>query len=97
VELGLASRKEYRLRVFENGGLRKVLEPKMYEVPKGRRNLHNDKLHGLWSSPYIIKVVKSKKLRKAGRVARTGEQRNAYRPLVEKCEKSTQFGRPRRK
>lgn len=69
----------------------------MYEVPKGRRNLHNDKPHGLWSSPYIIKVVKSKKLRRAGRVARTGEQKNAYRPLVEKCEESTPLGRSSRK
>jgi hypothetical protein len=59
--------------------------------------LHNEELHNLYSSPDIIRQVKSRRMRWAGHVARMGEGRNVYRVLVGKPEGKRPLGRPRRR
>jgi hypothetical protein len=71
--------------------------PKRDEVAGGSRKLHNETLHNLNSSPSIIRMIKSRKMRWAGNVARLGEKRNAYRILVENPEAKIPLGRPRRR
>jgi hypothetical protein len=71
--------------VFENRVLRKF-GPKGDEVMGGWRQLHNEELQQLYSSPSIIRISKSRGMRWAGHVARTGEKRNACRLLVGKSE-----------
>jgi hypothetical protein len=61
------------------------------------RKLHNEELHNLYSSSNIIKIIKSRRLRWAGHVARMGEMRNAYRMSVGKPERKRPLGRPRRR
>jgi hypothetical protein len=61
-----------RLRVFENGVLRGIFGPKRDEVTEEWRKLHNEKLHDLYSSPNIVRVIKSTKIRWAAHVARMG-------------------------
>jgi hypothetical protein len=61
------------------------------------RKLHNEELHDLYSSPSIIRIIKSRRMRWAGNVARMGENRNAYRLLVAKPEGKRPLGRPRRR
>jgi hypothetical protein len=78
----LTIREEYKLRVFENRVLRRIFGPKRYGVRGGRRNLHNEGLHNLYSSPSIIRIIKSRRMRWAGHVERMGEKRNVYRLLV---------------
>jgi hypothetical protein len=78
----LTLRKDYRLRVFENRLLRKIFGPKEYEVIGGWRKLHNEELHNLYSSPSKIRIMKSRRMRWAGHMARMGEKRNVYRLLV---------------
>jgi hypothetical protein len=68
--LSLTLREEHRLRVFENRVLR-IFGPKRDEVTVGWRKLHNEELHGLYSSPSIVRVIKARR-RWAGRVARMG-------------------------
>jgi hypothetical protein len=63
--------------VFENRVLRRIFGPKTDEVTGGWRNLHNEELHNLYSSPSIIRMIKSRRMRWAGHVARMGEKRNA--------------------
>jgi hypothetical protein len=70
---------EHRLRVFENRVLRKIFGPKR-EEDGSWRTLHNDELHGLYSSPNIVRVIKS--MRWGGHLAHMGEGRGAYRVLV---------------
>jgi hypothetical protein len=79
-----ALREEHRLRVFENRVLRRIFGPKRDEVTGGWRKLHNEELHSLYSSPSIIRMIKSRSMRWAGHVARTRKKRNAYRILVGK-------------
>jgi hypothetical protein len=67
-------REEHRLRVFKNRVLRRIFGPKRDEVTGEWRKLHNDELHILYSSPNIIKQIKSRRMRWAGNVARTGEE-----------------------
>jgi hypothetical protein len=67
----LTLREEHRLRVFENRMLRRIFGPKREEDGSWRK-LHNDKLHSLYSSPNIVRVIKSKRTRWAGHVARMG-------------------------
>jgi hypothetical protein len=69
----LTLREEYRLRVFENRVLRRIFGPKGDEVTGGWRKLHNEELHGLHSSPGIVRVIKARRMRWAGNVARMGE------------------------
>jgi hypothetical protein len=72
--------------VFENRVLRRIFVPKRDGVSGGLRKLHNEELHNLYSSPSIIKIKKSRRMRWPGHVARMGEKRNMYRILVEKPE-----------
>jgi hypothetical protein len=88
---------EHRLRVFENRVLRRIFGPKRDEVTGEWRKLHNEELHDLYSSPSIIRIIKSQRMRLAGHVARMGEKRNAYRLLVRKPEGKRPLGRPRRR
>jgi hypothetical protein len=74
------------LRVFENRVLRRTFGPKRDEVMGGGRELHNEELHDLHSYPSIIRIIKLRKMRWAGHVARMGEKKNAYRLLVGKPE-----------
>jgi hypothetical protein len=78
---------EHRLRVFENKMLRRIFGL--------RRKLHNEELHNLYSLPNIIRLIKSRRMRWAGLVARMGETRNAYRILVGKPERQRPLGIPR--
>jgi hypothetical protein len=93
----LTLREECRLRVFENKVLRRIFRPKRDEVTGEWRRLHNKELHALYSSPNIIRVIKSRRLRWAEHVARMGERRGAYRVLVGKPEGRRPLGRPRRR
>jgi hypothetical protein len=61
------------------------------------RKLHNEELHNLYSSPNIIRIIKSRRMRRAGHVARIWENRNGYRILVEKPEEKIPLWRPRRR
>jgi hypothetical protein len=87
---------EHRLRVFENKVLRRIFGPKREEDGSWRK-LHNDELHDLNSSPNIVRVIKSRKMRWAGHVARMGEGRGVYRVLVGRPEDKRPLGRRRRK
>jgi hypothetical protein len=93
----LTLRKEHRLRVFENKVLRRIFGPNRDEVMGGWRKLHNDELGDLYSSPSIIRIIKSRRMRRARHVARIGEKRNAYRLLVGNPEGERPLGRPRRR
>jgi hypothetical protein len=64
--------------------LRRIFGPKRDEVIRDWRKLHNEELHNLYSSPSIIRTIKSRRMRCAGHVTRMGEKRNAYRILVER-------------
>ena len=80
----LTLREERRLRVFENGMLRRIFGPKRDEVTGECRKLHNEELKGLYSSPNIVRVIKSRRMRWAGHVAHMGVERGVYRVLVGK-------------
>jgi hypothetical protein len=64
-------------------------------VAGGWRRLRNEELHNLYTSPNIVTVIKSRRVRLAGYVVRFGKMRNAYNILVEKPEGKRQLGRPR--
>jgi hypothetical protein len=81
----LTLREEHRLRVIENKVLR-IFGPKRDEMTGRWRKLHNEEHQDLYSSPSIIRIIKSRRMRWAGHVARMGEKRNAYRLLVGKPE-----------
>ena len=82
---------------MENKVLRRIFGPKEDEVTGEWRRLHNKELYALYSSPNIIRVIKSRRLRWEGHVARMGERRGAYRVLVEKPEGRRPLRRPRRR
>jgi hypothetical protein len=75
--------------------LRRIFGPKKGEVTGGWRKLHNEELHNLYSSPSIIRMIKSRRMRWAEHVARIWEMRNAYRILVGNLEGKIPLGRPR--
>jgi hypothetical protein len=83
----LTLKEEHRLRVIENWVLRRISGPKRDEVMGEWRKLHNGKLHILYSSPDIIRQIKSRRMRWAGYVARMGHGRNVYRVLLGKPER----------
>ncbi|KAJ4432599.1 hypothetical protein ANN_21222 [Periplaneta americana] len=83
------------LRVFENKVLRKIFGTKRDEVTGEWRKLHTTELHALYSSPDIIRNIKSRRLRWAGYVVRMGKSRNAYRVLVGRLEGIRPLGRSR--
>ena len=95
----LTLREELRLRVFENRVLRRIFGPKTDEVTGEWRKLHNEELDDLYSycSPNILRVIKSRRIRWAGHVARMGEKRDIYRVLVGKPDGKRPLGRPRRR
>jgi hypothetical protein len=70
----LTLRKEHRLRVFENRVLKRIFGPKRDEVTGGWRKLHNGELHSLYSSPSIIRMIKSRRMKWAEHVARMGRR-----------------------
>ena len=90
-------REERRLRVFENGVLRRVFGPKRDEVIRELRKLHNEELSDLYSLPNIVRVVKSRRMRWAWHVVRMGEGRDVHRVLVGKPNGKRPLGRPRRR
>jgi hypothetical protein len=92
----LTLREEHRLRVFENRVLRRIFGPKRDEVMGEWRKFHNEELRDLYSSPSIIRIIKSRRMRWAGHVARMGEKRNVYRLFVGKQGGKRPLGRPRR-
>jgi hypothetical protein len=83
--------------VFENGVLRRIFGPKRDEVTGEWRKLHNEELHDLCSLPSIIRVIKSRRMKWTGHVARIGEKTNTYRLLVRKPEERRTLGGPRRR
>jgi hypothetical protein len=84
---------EHRLRVFENRVLR-IFGPKRKEDESWKK-LHNDELHSLYSSPNIVRVIKSRRMKWAGHVARMGEGRGVYVVFVGKPEGKRPLGRHR--
>jgi hypothetical protein len=90
-------KKSYLLGRFENRVLRRIFGPKRDEVTGGWRKLHNEELHGLYSSPSIARVIKARRMRWTGHVARMGELRGAYNILVGRPEGRRPLGRPRRR
>jgi hypothetical protein len=81
--------------VFENRVLRRIFGPKRDEVTGEWGKLHNEELHDLYPSPSTIRIIKARRMRWAGHVARMREKRNVYRLLVGKAEGRTPLRRPR--
>ena len=90
-------KEKFRPRVFKSRMLRKIFRPKRDEGIKEWRRLHNKELYAHYSSPYIIRVIKSRRLRWAGHVAHMVESRGAYRILVGKPEERRPLERPKRR
>jgi len=88
---------ERKLRVFENMVLRRIFGPRRDEVMGEWRRLHNGELNDLYSSPNIVRVIKSRRMKWAGHLAHVGEERAVYRVLVGKPEGRRPLGRPRRR
>jgi hypothetical protein len=80
--LVLVELEERRLRVFENRVLRRIFGPKRDQVTGKWRHIHNEELNILYSAPNIVRVMKSRRMRGAGHVARMGERRDVYEVLV---------------
>jgi len=90
----LAFREECRLSVFENRVLRRIFGPKRDETTGVWRKLHNEEFNDLYSSPNIVQVIKSRRMRWVGRVAHMGESRDVYSILVRNPEGKRPLGRP---
>jgi len=93
----LTRREERKLRVFESMVLRRLFGPRKDEVTGEYRKLHKDELNDLYSSPNIVRVIKSRRMRWARHVARMGEERVMYRVFLGKPEVRRPLGRPRRR
>jgi len=93
----LTLREECRRRVFENRELKRKFGPKRDEVTGEWRKLHNEELNGLYCSPNIVRVIKSKRMRWTVHVARIGEKIGVCRILVRKPEGKRPPERPRRR
>ena len=93
----LTLREEHRLRVFENMVLRRIFGPKRDGVTGEWRKLHNEELNDLYSTPNVVRVIKSRIMRWAGHVARMEEGRGVLKGLVGKPEGKRPLGRPRRR
>jgi hypothetical protein len=83
------------LRVFGNRVMRGIFGPERDKVTGEWRKLHNVELNDLYSSPSIFRVIKLRRMRWSGNVARMGERRDVYRILVRKIEENRPFGKPR--
>ena len=93
----LTLREERKLRVFENMVLRRIFGPRRDEVTAEWSRLHNEELNDLYSSPNIVRVIISRRMRWVGHVARMGVERGVYRVFVGKPEGRRALGRPRRR
>jgi hypothetical protein len=93
----LILREERKLRVFEKMVLRRIFGPRRDEVTGEWRRLHNEELNDIYCSPNIVRVIKSRRMRWAGHVARMVEKKGVYRVLVGKLEGKRPLGRPRRR
>jgi hypothetical protein len=82
---------------FENKMMRRIFGPRMDEVKGDWRRLHKEEINILYSSPNIVRVIKSRRMRWTGHVARMGEETAVYRVLVGKREGKRPLGRPRRR
>ena len=87
----------YRLSVFENRVLRGIFGPKRYGVTGEWRKLHNEELNDLYSSPNIVRLIKSRRMRWAGHMTSMEEGRGVYKVLVGKPDGKRPLGRPRRR
>ena len=83
--------------MFKNMVLRRIFGPKENEVTEEWRKLHNEELNDLYSSPNIVRVIKSRGMTWVGHVARMGERRSLHKVLMGKPEGKRSFGRPRRR
>ena len=83
--------------MFKNRVLRRIFGPERVEVVGEWRKLHNEELNDLYCSPNIVRVIKSRRMRWAGNVARMGERIGVYRVLVVKPEGKSPLGRARRR
>jgi len=90
-------REERKLRVFENMVLRRIFGRRRDEVMGEWRRLYNEELNDLYCSPNIVRVIKLRRMRWAGHVARMGEERGVCRILVGKPEGKRPLVRPRRR
>jgi hypothetical protein len=88
-------REESKIRVFENMVLSRIFGTRRNEVMGECRRLHNEELNDLYTSPNIVRVIKSRRMKWVGHVARKGEERGMYRFLVGKPEGRRPLGRPR--
>ena len=95
--LSLTLREERRLRVFENKVLKTIFGPRRDEVTGDWRRLHNEEINVFYSSPNVVRVIKSRRMRWAGHVARMGVLRGVYGVLVRKPEGKSPLGRRRRR
>jgi hypothetical protein len=86
-------REEHRLRIFENRVLRRIFGPER-EEDRLWRELHNDELYNLYSSPNFVRVIKSRRMRWAGHVACMGERSGVYRVVGGRPEGKRPLGRP---
>ena len=93
----LTLREEKKLRVFENMVLRRIFGPTRNEIKGEWRRLHNEELNDLYSSPNIVRVIKSRRKRWTGHVARMGEERGVYRVLLGKPKGKRPLGKHRRR
>jgi hypothetical protein len=92
----LTLRKEHRLGAFQNRVLRRIFVPKREEDGSWTK-LHNEELHSLYSSPNTVRVIKLRRMRWAGHLARMEEGRGVYRVFVGRPEGKRPLGRPRRR
>ena len=81
--------------MFENRVLKRIFGPKGDGITGERRKLHNEELNDLYTSPNIVRMIKSRRMRWAGHVARMEEGRGVHKVLVGKPEGKRSFGRPR--
>jgi len=84
-------REEHRLRMFENRVLRRIFGPKRDEVTGEWRKPHNEELNDLYCSPNIVRVIKSRRMRWAGHVARIRDRRGACRVFMGRSEERDQL------
>jgi hypothetical protein len=93
LSLTLIVREDHRLRVLENRFLRRILGPKKDDVTGEWRTFHDEELHNLYSFPNIIRQIKSRRIRWAGHMTRTGEERKVYKVLVGNRERKGPLGK----
>jgi hypothetical protein len=91
----LTLREEHRLREFENRVLKGIFGPKRGKIRWEYRKLHNEEPKDLYCSPNIVRVIKLRRMRWVGHVARMWEKRGAYRVLMGRSEGKRPLGRPR--